>query len=326
MKKIILITIGDPAGIGPEVALKACISDKVKSLNPVLIGDGYVLKEAVKLVDPDIELSKIDHPSQALFNHGTINYIDLNIIKGGFIKCKADAANGFASAQYIQKAVEILLNKDVHAMVTAPITKEAFRLGGIPFPGHTEMLGSLTQTHDYSMMMVGGRLRVILVTIHNSLKDVPDMITLDKVYQTIKMADKAAYMFGLKGRRIAVCGLNPHAGEDGMFGTEEIDYIKPAVEKAVLEGIDVTGPYPPDIIFYKAYHKEADIIVAMYHDQGLIPLKMIAFDKGVNVTIGLPIIRTSPDHGTAYDIAWRGIAKAQSMIEAIKLALRLRII
>ncbi|MBF0474021.1 MAG: 4-hydroxythreonine-4-phosphate dehydrogenase PdxA [Nitrospirae bacterium] len=324
MNKIILITIGDPAGIGPEVALKAC--QKINhSLNAILIGDSIVLKEAVKLVNPDIILRKILNPSEALFTEGTINYIDLNIVKDSFVRCTADALNGLASAQYIKKAVEILLQKQAHAMVTAPITKDALRLANIPFPGHTEMLADLTDTKDYAMMLIGGGLRVMLVTIHRSIKDVPSLITTDKVYQTIKMANLSAQMLRLKSRRIAVCGLNPHAGENGMFGREEIDYIKPAILKAVSEGIDVTGPYPPDTIFYKAYHKETDIIVAMYHDQGLIPLKMIAFDKGVNVTIGLPIIRTSPDHGTAYDRAWRCIAKPDSMIEAIKLANKLKL-
>jgi 4-hydroxythreonine-4-phosphate dehydrogenase len=325
MKKIILITIGDPAGIGAEVSIKACISDKLKqSLNAVLIGDTYVLQEAIKLVDSNIKLRKIDSPSQAFFSAETINYIDLGIIKGSFERCKSTELCGHASAQYIKKAVEILLHKQAHAMVTAPITKDSLRLAKIQFPGHTEMLASLTGVKEYAMMLIGGGLRVILVTIHKSLRDVPDLITIDKVYKTIKMANLAAIQLRLKTRRIAVCGLNPHAGEGGMFGSEEIEHIQPAINKAVLEGIDVTGPYPPDTLFYKAYHKEVDIIVAMYHDQGLIPLKMIAFDKGVNVTIGLPIIRTSPDHGTAYDRAWRGIARPESMIEAIKLAIYIK--
>jgi 4-hydroxythreonine-4-phosphate dehydrogenase len=326
-KKIILITIGDPAGIGPEVALKAC--HKLKdSLQAVLIGDTIVLKEAVKLINADITLRNIDHPSQSLFSEGIINYIDLNIIKDSFVKCESSALNGMASAGYIKKAAQILLDNQAHAMVTASITKDALRLANIPFPGHTEMLAELTNTKNYAMMLIGGALRVILVTIHKSIQDVPILITKDKVYQTILMAKLAAKMLRLKNRRIAVCGLNPHAGENGMFGLEEIESIRPAILKAASEGIDVTGPYPPDTLFYKAYHKEVDIIIAMYHDQGLIPLKMIAFDKGVNITVGLPIIRTSPDHGSAYDKAWRGtggIVKPDSMIEAIKLAIKLKL-
>jgi 4-hydroxythreonine-4-phosphate dehydrogenase len=175
------------------------------------------------------------------------------------------------------------------------------------------------------MMLTGGPLRVILVTIHTALKNVPDLITKQKIVKTIRFAKKASDMLGMKKPRIAVAGLNPHAGEAGMFGDEEIKKIIPAIKMAAQKGLFVSGPYPPDTVFHKAYKGEVDIIVCMYHDQGLVPLKMIAFDKGVNVTVGLPFVRTSPDHGTAYDIAWKGIADPSSMIEAIKLAVRLKI-
>ncbi len=187
------------------------------------------------------------------------------------------------------------------------------------------MLAELTATRDYAMMLVGEPLRVILVTLHTALKNVPSLITKEAVLKTIRLARKACDMMGIEKPRIAVAGLNPHAGESGIFGREEIQEIKPALDEARKNGIIVEGPYPPDIIFHKAYHGALDIVVSMYHDQGLIPLKMIAFDKGVNVTVGLPIIRTSPDHGTAYDIAWKGIANPSSMIEAIKMAIALRL-
>jgi 4-hydroxythreonine-4-phosphate dehydrogenase len=187
------------------------------------------------------------------------------------------------------------------------------------------MLGEFTGTREYAMMLVGGPLKVILVTIHTSLRNVPGLITKENVLRTIRLAKKASDMLGIERPRIAVAGLNPHAGESGILGTEEREEIAPAVEAAKEEGITAEGPYPPDIIFHKAYNGNVDIVVCMYHDQGLIPLKMIAFEKGVNVTVGLPIIRTSPDHGTAYDIAWKGIADPSSMIEAIRLAIRLRL-
>ena len=224
-----------------------------------------------------------------------------------------------------QKAVELALNKKVDGIVTAPISKEALKMAGMKWHGHTEMLAKLTNTKDYAMMLVGEPLRVILVTIHTPLRSVPDMITRESVLKTIKLAKKACDMLGIENPRIAVAGLNPHAGEAGIFGSEESNAIIPAIEDAKKLGIPVAGPYPPDTVFNKAYNGEIDMVVCMYHDQGLIPLKMIAFDRGVNVTVGLPIIRTSPDHGTAYDIAWKGIANPSSMLEAIKLAARLEI-
>lgn len=221
--------------------------------------------------------------------------------------------------------MDLALSKQVDGIVTAPISKEALKMAGLKWRGHTEMLADLTGTKDYAMMLIGGPLRVILVTIHTALRNVPDLITRQKVTRTIRLAKRACDMLGIRNPRIAVAGLNPHAGENGIFGDEEIRKIVPAVREAIKGGIPVSGPFPPDTIFHKAYDGDFDIIVCMYHDQGLIPLKMIAFEKGVNVTVGLPFIRTSPDHGTAYDIAWKGIADPSSMIEAIKLAAKLKI-
>jgi 4-hydroxythreonine-4-phosphate dehydrogenase len=240
-------------------------------------------------------------------------------------KNKPTTEGGKACVSYIRKAVELALKRQVAGIVTAPISKEALKMAGYRWPGHTEMLADLTNTKDYAMMLVGGPLRVILVTIHTALKKVPDLITKQKIVKTICLAKRACNMLRIKNPRIAVAGLNPHAGEGGIFGDEEVKKIIPAVKEAIKEGIPVSGPYPPDTIFHKAYRREIDIVVCMYHDQGLIPLKMIAFDKGVNVTVGLPFIRTSPDHGTAYDIAWKGIADPSSMIEAIKLAAEVKV-
>ncbi len=316
MREKLAITIGDPAGIGPEVAVKAILSKEVSGIcSPVLIGDSIVIEEAAKMI-----------PSAKGIPWKDIEVIDIPGLKRKvFAKGRPTSAGGKASIAYIEKAVELARGKKVDAIVTAPISKEALKLGGSPWPGHTEMLAEFTGTKEYAMMLVGGPLRVVLVTIHAALKKVPGLVTKKNVLKTIRLAKKACDMLSIKTPKIVVAGLNPHAGEAGMFGDEEIREIIPAIEAARKEGIPAEGPFPPDTIFHKAYKGDVDIVVCMYHDQGLIPLKMIAFDKGVNVTVGLPIIRTSPDHGTAYDIAWKGIANPSSMIEAIRLAVRLKL-
>ncbi len=311
--KKIAITIGDPAGIGAEITLKALLSDEIKQIcRPLLIGDRSVIEEAVGSMGIPFDLE-------------TIEILNIGVIKdGNFEKCRATAESGRACVAYIKKAVELASLRIVDAIVTAPITKESLKMAGFKWHGHTEMLAELTGTKDYAMMLCGGSLRVILVTIHTALKNVPMMISKEDVLKTIILAKRACDMLGIENYKIAVAGLNPHAGEAGIFGDEEIEIITPGVQKAQDMGISVSGPYPPDTLFHRAYNGEFDIIVCMYHDQGLIPLKMIAFDKGVNITVGLPFVRTSPDHGTAYDIAWKGIASPSSMIEAIKLAAQLR--
>ncbi len=314
VRKKLAITIGDPAGIGPEVALKALLSEEISRIcSPVLVGDAVVIRKASRLIK-----GKRTFPLD-------VKVVDLKQIRReDFAKGKPTASGGKASAAYIRQAVNLAINGEVDAIVTAPISKEALKLGGFPWPGHTEMLAELTGTKEYAMMLVGGPLRVILVSIHTALKNVPKLVTRERVLKTIRLANRACHMMGIKTPKIAVSGLNPHAGESGIFGTEEIKEIVPAINEAREERIAAEGPFPPDTIFHKAYRREVDIVVCMYHDQGLIPLKMIAFDKGVNVTVGLPIIRTSPDHGTAYDIAWKGDANPSSMIEAIRLATMLR--
>jgi len=324
MKKI-AITMGDPGGVGPEIIIKAINSSEVRNpCYPLVIGDASVMEEALNLLNLPLKLRTINSPDESRPSAKTIELINTGMIKK-FIKNKPTPEGGKACVSYIKKAVEFALSKHVDSIVTAPISKEALKMAGFKWPGHTEMLADLTNTKDYAMMLIGGSLRVILVTIHTALKNVPDLITKSKVLKTIRLAKKACDMLNIRNPRIAVAGLNPHAGEAGIFGNEEIKKIIPAVKAAIKERIPVSGPYPPDTIFHKAYKGDVDIVVCMYHDQGLIPLKMIAFDKGVNVTIGLPFIRTSPDHGTAYDIAWKGMANPLSMIEAIKVAAMLKI-
>lgn len=324
MKKI-AITMGDPGGVGPEIIIKALSSAEIRDLCiPVVIGDRVVIEETLSLLDLPLKLRIIKSPEEAGAEPGTIELIDMRMLNK-FWGGKPSAEGGRACAGYIKKAADLALDKKVDAVVTAPISKEALKMAGMKWPGHTEMLADITNTKDYAMMLAGGPLKVILVTIHTSLKSVPEMITRERVLKTIRLAKKACGMMEIENPEIAVAGLNPHAGEAGIFGDEEIREIIPAIEDAKKEGMQVTGPLPPDTVFHKAYKGEFDVVACMYHDQGLIPLKMLAFEQGVNVTVGLPIIRTSPDHGTAYDIAWKGIANPSSMIEAIKMAVRLKI-
>jgi len=324
MKKI-AITMGDAAGVGPEIIARALYCAEIRGFcAPLVIGSRIVMQEAIDLLKSPLKLRLIKSPEETVSDIESIELIDMEAPEG-FEKGKATVKNGKACVIYIKKAVELALNKKVDGIVTAPISKEALKMAGMKWHGHTEMLAELTDTKDYAMMLVGEPLKVILATIHTPLRSVPDMITKERVLKTIRLAKKACDMLGIENPRIAVAGLNPHAGEAGIFGSEESNAIIPAIEDAKKLGIPVTGPYPPDTVFNKAYNGEIDIVVCMYHDQGLIPLKMIAFDRGVNVTVGLPIIRTSPDHGTAYDIAWKGIANPSSMLEAIKMAVRLEI-
>ncbi len=324
MKKI-AITMGDAAGIGPEIIARALYCAEIRDFcAPLVIGSRTVIQEAIDLLKLPLKLRLIESPDECISGIGTIELIDMGVIKK-FRKGKPTAENGRSCVSYVKKAVTLALNKEVDAIVTAPISKETLKMAGMKWHGHTEMLAELTDTKDYAMMLVGEPLKVILATIHTPLRSVPDMIKKERVLKTIRLAKKACDMFGIENPRIAVAGLNPHAGESGIFGDEEIKEIIPAIEDAKKLGIPITGPYPPDTVFNKAYNGQIDIVVCMYHDQGLIPLKMIAFDRGVNVTVGLPIIRTSPDHGTAYDIAWKGIANPSSMLEAIKMAARLEV-
>ena len=232
-----------------------------------------------------------------------------------------DRKAGQASLDYITTAVKSALENEIDAIVTAPISKESTHLAGSKYPGHTEMLKDLSGSNQAVMMFEGQKFKVMLVTIHEALSNVPKLISKDRVLSTIKLThDSLVNLFKIDAPKIVVCGLNPHAGESGAFGNEEIDHIIPAVEEARELGINVEGPLPADTLFYYANQGKWDAVVAMYHDQGLIPFKMVSFNDGVNITLGLPIIRTSPDHGTAFDIAWKGVADPSSMIAAIKVA------
>jgi len=324
MEKKIAITMGEPGGIGPEVIVKALTNRTIRRCcRPVVIGDAAIIRETVRKSKLSIRIRIIHDLKEVKSRENTIEVIELRS-PYTFKKNVPSRGAGRAVVKYITKAVELALNKDVDGMVTAPISKESLSLAGHAWPGHTELLAGLTGAKDFAMMFVSRKLKVILCTIHMPLKDVPTKITKHTVLKTIGLALKGAKMLGIKDPEIAVAGLNPHAGESGVMGKEEIRSIIPAIKAAKKDGIDVSGPFPPDVVFHKAYHGEFDMVVCMYHDQGLIPFKMLAFDTGVNMTVGLPIIRTSPDHGTAFDIAWQNRADPTSMIEAIKLAAKLK--
>jgi 4-hydroxythreonine-4-phosphate dehydrogenase len=317
----VAITMGEPGGVGPEVAVKAALG--VKDIcTPLIVGDKTVIEEALCMLKLPVRLSVTDEP--AALGPDMLQIIHTGPA-GGYKKGGPSEAGGRASVDAVRRALELALAGRVDAMATAPISKEALRIAGFPWPGHTEMLAELTGTEDYAMMLMGGPLRVVLVTIHEALRDVPALVTRESVLRTLRLALRAGRMLSIERPKIAVSGLNPHAGEAGLFGGEEAESIIPAIEKARAEGILAEGPFPPDTVFWRASRGEFDIVVSMYHDQGLIPLKLIAFETGVNVTVGLPVIRTSPDHGTAYEIAWKGKAEPSSMVEAVKAALNLRL-
>lgn len=304
------VTIGDPNGIGPEVVLKSVNDPEIERLcTPVLYGPERIFRKASLATGLCIE-PKIAYKDE---------FGDFEITPGS---SRAEA--GRVSLFYVERAVRDVLSKKIDAVVTAPISKESIRLAGSEHPGHTEMLRDLTGAESTVMLFEGGPFRVALVTIHIALSEVPSLITKEKVLSVIKTCGRELReKFHVQRPRIIVCGLNPHAGEAGAFGREEEEEIRPAVESAKKEGMDVEGPLPADTVFYYANKNACDLVIAMYHDQGLVPFKMVAFDSGVNVTLGLPIVRTSPDHGTAFDIAWKGVAKPQSMISAVKLASKL---
>ena len=318
------ITMGDPGGIGPEVIVKAISSGEIRDhCNPVVIGDAGVIEEAVRVTGLPVRVRAITGMKDSETAPGTIEVIHVQTLLTNTKGSPSESA-GHAIVEYIKMAVDAAMNGEAGAIVTAPISKESLKMAGYSWPGHTEMLAEMTKAEDFAMMFVSEKMKVILCTIHVPLRDVPDMISDRLVMKTIRLAKKGMKMFGIENPCIAVSGLNPHAGESGIMGKEEIDFILPAIKKAQQEGIDVQGPYPPDVVFHRAYNGDFDIILCMYHDQGLIPFKMLAFETGVNVTVGLPIVRTSPDHGTAFDIAWKNRANPSSMLEAMKLATKLK--
>ena len=319
--------MGDAAGIGPEIIDKALSLEEIYRIcRPMVIGDAKVLDDARKVARTSLKIRPVKRVADASFLHGVVDVLDLNNIRLEDLKMgQPQAMAGKASYEYVAKAIELALKGEIHGIATAPISKEALNMAGYDYPGHTEILAELTGTEEYAMMFVAGPLKVILATIHVSLREACDLIKEESLLTIIKLAHQTMQRFGIGEPRIAVAGLNPHAGEGGLFGREDIEEIKPAVDSARGLGLNAVGPLPADTLFHRAKQGEFDIVVAMYHDQGCIPIKLLGFDIGVNITVGLPIIRTSVDHGTAYGRAGLrlGTGSPSSLIMAIKLASKL---
>ncbi len=335
--KRIGITLGDPAGIGPEISIKAFAKkDLYERCQPLLVGDACVVEKYLQAhPELDLKINVVEEPDQGKYVYGTIDLIDLKAVDIDQLAIgEVSAMAGNAAFQYVKKVIELALDKKIDATVTNPLNKEALNLAGHHYAGHTEIYADLTHTGKYTMMLADGNLRVVHVSTHVSLREACDRATKERVLDVIRIADKACKNLGIKNPRVAVAGLNPHCGENGLFGREEIEEINPAVEAAKAEGINAFGSLPADTVFSKANGGMFDIVVAMYHDQGHIPLKLLGFVydqekqswqavQGVNITLGLPIIRTSVDHGTAFDQAGKWSASELSLENAIDYAIRL---
>lgn len=317
---VIGITMGDATGIGPEVIVKSLAHDTVYAqCRPLVIGDARRLRQAAILVKSPLKVRAIASPDEARFEAGTIDCIDLDLIPEDLPFGKLSAVAGDAAFRYIERAVSLAQAEKIDAICTAPLNKEALHAGGHKFPGHTEMLAHLTGTPEVSMMLVAPKLRVIHVTTHIGLLDAIRKIEPGLVQRTIERGQVTLQRAGIAAPRIGVCGINPHAGENGLFGHgEEEEKIIPAVNLLRERGWDVEGPLPADTLFYRAGRGDFDLVVAMYHDQGHGPVKVLGLEAGVNITVGLPVIRTSVDHGTAFDIAGKGIADEGSLLEALR--------
>ncbi|MBB6219568.1 4-hydroxythreonine-4-phosphate dehydrogenase PdxA [Rhizobium leguminosarum] len=324
MKKPVGITMGDPCGIGPEIIARV-FADGLPE-QAVVIGDAKVIERAVLALALPLQVQPIASVDEAVRDAALIPVLHVSDLPDDLPIGQVDARAGRASYDYVVRAIDEALAGNIGAIVTAPINKEAMKKGGLNYPGHTEILAERSGTDKFAMMLANDELRVILVTIHVSLRDAIDLVTQDSVLRTIELAHRAGKAYGIPSPRVAVAGLNPHAGENGMFGREDLDIIAPAISRAQKLGINASGPWPGDTIFMRARRGEFDIVVAQYHDQGLIPVKYLGIDNGVNVTIGLPFIRTSVDHGTAFDIAGQGTADHSSLRYAFDQALLLNAI
>lgn len=333
-KPILAITMGDPAGIGPEIAVKALASESIHKLcRPLLVGDADVIEQAATLLGRSLRLNRITRPSEGKFHAGIIDIIDLDNADIRSLNLgRVSKVAGQAAFESLTKAIELALAGEVAGIVTNPIHKEAINLAGHRFAGHTEILAHYTGAKNVAMLLVHGPLRVVHVSTHVPLRQACDLVKKDRILKVTELLADACRHFGVQSPRLGVAGLNPHAGDGGLFGAEETTEISPAVAEAQTLGIDVEGPIPPDTLFAKAKAGIYDGVVAMYHDQGHIPFKLETFTftqkrvqaiHGVNITLGLPIIRTSVDHGTAFDIAGKGLANPDTLLEAVEYAARL---
>jgi 4-hydroxythreonine-4-phosphate dehydrogenase len=321
-KPIIAVTMGDPAGIGPEIVAKS-IADKATFdvARCIVIGDKKVMEKAIKIVGADLKVNVVESPADGDYSYGVLNMIDLdNIDMSRFEYGKINAMCGQAAFDYIKKSIEITMDKQADAVATTPINKESLHAAEVDFIGHTEIFGALTGTADPLTMFETNGLRVFFLTRHKSLRDMLDDIKKDRIIDYVERCTDALIRLGVKEGTMAVAGLNPHSGEHGLFGWEEVKEIAPAVEELKERGFNVAGPVPADSVFHQAAQGRFNSVLSLYHDQGHIATKTLDFDRTISITNGMPILRTSVDHGTAFDIAGKGIAGAVSMEEAIRLA------
>jgi 4-hydroxythreonine-4-phosphate dehydrogenase len=323
-RKIIAVTMGDAAGIGPEIIIKALGEKQVYDISrPLVIGDGGVLAGEIRRLNSTLVLRPVETAADTEGKYGTIDLLDLHNIRGEVTMGKVSAACGRAAMEYIEKAAGLTGRGEVAAMTTAPINKEAVIQAGYPDTGHMKFLCRITGTTEYAAMLSTGSLRVVHLSDHYSLKEACGLVTRERILAKLKLIRDSFLKWRKASPRIGVAALNPHGSDGGLFGNEEAEQILPAVNDAQAEGINARGPFPADSIFYRAINGEFDVVLAMYHDQGHIAVKVHGFEKSVAVTLGLPFVRTSVDHGTAFDIAGKGIADHQSMVEAIRTAVEL---
>jgi len=313
--------LGDAAGIGPEIVVKALSRSGVQQAWPsFVVGPAAVVQRAVQTWAPGFRVRRMASGADHRPTDGVIDVLDVGSVPPDLALGRVDTRAGRAAYEAIAAAIGLALTGEVDAICTAPIHKESLAAAGLPYPGHTEMLADHSGSDDTAMMLVNRDLRTMLVTVHCALNDVAAQLTVERELRIIRLAHRTLQDMGIAQPRIAVAGLNPHAGEGGLFGREEIDAIAPAIALARAQGVDATGPHPGDTVFMQARRGRYDLVVAQYHDQGLIPIKLLGVEDGVNVTAGLPFVRTSPDHGTAFDIAGQGIADPDSLITALRTA------
>lgn len=316
--------MGDVNGIGPEVLAKALSHDALwHTCSPIVVGDAAVLDAMRTFADPFPSTRSIDNIDQVSGDPSYVAVMNFGCAAPNLAPGTVHGDAGRCAVTWTEEAVRMAQRNAIDAIVTCPITKEGIRIGGCPYSGHTDLIAAMTESPDYRMCLFAGDMRIVHISGHHPLAEAITMVRPDRIATSIRIADSALARLGLPRRRIAVAGLNPHAGEGGMLGEDEARWIQPAIETCRAEGIDCVGPASPDAVFRHMREGLYDVVVAMYHDQGHIPLKLIAMDEGVNVTLGIPIVRTSVDHGTAYDIAGKGLAREESLLAAVTLAARL---
>ena len=325
-RKIIGITMGDPASIGPEITVKALADQSIyEACRPIVVGDACVLEAALKIAGhEEMKVRAVKDVRDAVFTHGTIDVLDMGLVSmDELVRGQVSAMCGDAAFRYVEKVIELAMDGQVDATVTNAFNKEAVNLAGHHYSGHTEIYADLTGTKNYTMMLAHENIRVVHVSTHVSLREACDRVKKQRVLDVIRIGDRACREMGIENPRIAVAGLNPHSGEHGLFGQEEIQEIIPAIEAARAEGIRAEGPVPPDTVFSKAMGGWYDIVVAMYHDQGQIALKLKGFDQGITIAGGLPAPIVTCAHGTAYDIAGKGIVKTSAFENAVRMAAKM---